>query len=57
MLCPFAAIVPVIELLNPAKPRKRLTEKRAKPIKTRGLKNAADEVNFVFMDAVFVLRL
>ena len=50
-----AAIVPVTDLLNPAKAMTRPTEQSAKPIKTRRLKNAADEVSFVFKVVVFFL--
>src|SRR5205809_3453782 len=46
---PGAAIVPVTDLLNPAKARRRPTEQRAKPTKTRELKKADREVDFVFI--------
>ncbi len=58
-----AADIPVTDLLNPAKARRRPTEQRAKPIRRRELKNppsprlrraGADcEVDFVFIDVVF----
>ena len=46
-----AVIVPVADLLNPAKAITRPPKQRAKPIKMRRLKNAA-LVDFVFMDVV-----
>ena len=42
------AIIPVTDLLNPAKASRRPTEQRANPIKRRELKKAAREVEFVF---------
>jgi prolyl-tRNA editing enzyme YbaK/EbsC (Cys-tRNA(Pro) deacylase) len=52
---PVVAIIPVTELLNPAKASRRPTEQRANPIKRRELKKAAREVEFVFMDVLFFL--
>jgi hypothetical protein len=49
----FVAIVPVTDLLNPAKAKTRPTEQRAKPIKRRELKKADRDVDFVFTDVVF----
>src|SRR5262249_20811635 len=47
-------LVPVADLLSPAKPMKRPTEQRAKPIKRRELKNAA-LVDVVFMMLFFLV--
>ena len=52
---PVVAIIPVTDLLNPAKASRRPTEQRAKPIKRRELKKAAREVDSVFMDVTFFL--
>src|SRR5437016_765611 len=41
------------DLLNPAKARRRPIEQRTKPIKTRGLKKADREVEFVFIRTIF----
>ncbi len=51
----FGAIVSVTDSLNPAKAGRRPTEQRAKPIKTRELKKADREVDFVFIDVGFLL--
>jgi hypothetical protein len=40
---------PVTDLLNPAKTSRRLAEQRANPIKSRELKKAAREAEFVFI--------
>jgi hypothetical protein len=49
---------PLTDLLNPAKASRRPTEQRAKPIpiKTRKLKKAVREVEFVFMDEILSQR-
>jgi len=50
----------VTDSLNPAKARRTPIEQRTKPIKTRGLKKADREADFVFIEAflfVFVLPL
>src|SRR5438067_8884721 len=39
----------VTDLLHPTKPRRRPTEQRTKPIKTRGLKKADREAHFFFI--------
>jgi hypothetical protein len=41
---------PVADLLNPAQASRRPTEQRAKTIKSRELKKAAREVDFVFIE-------
>ena len=51
---PAVAIVPVTDLLNPAK---RPIEQRAKPIKTRRLKKADREVDCFFIDVSFHLGI
>jgi hypothetical protein len=43
------ADIPVTNLLDPAKARRTAIEQRTKPIKTRGLKKADREVEFVFI--------
>ena len=47
--------IPVADLLKPDKVRRRPTEQSVKPIKTRKLKNVADEVHFVFIVVIFFL--
>jgi hypothetical protein len=49
------SLVAVTGLLKPARARIRPPKQRANPVKMRELKNAADEVSFVFMDVVFFL--
>jgi hypothetical protein len=44
------AIIPVTDLLNPAKASRRATEQRAKPIKSRELKKAARPADFLFIE-------
>src|SRR5439155_23111953 len=53
---PVVADIPVTDLLNSIKARRRPIEQRTKPIKTRGLKKADREVKFVFI-GVFILML
>jgi hypothetical protein len=48
-----AADIPVTNLLNPTKASRTPIEQRAKPIKTRGLKKADREVDFVFIEVIF----
>jgi hypothetical protein len=51
----ISGVEPVTDLRNPAKASRRPTEKRANPIKSRELKKAAREVEFVFMDVLLFL--
>ena len=53
----FVAIIPVTDLLNPAKARRRPTEQRIEPTRARGLKKAdreADLMMFFILDFCFL---
>src|SRR5450432_3831976 len=54
-VCIAPADIPVTDLLNPAKARRRPAEQRTKPIKTRGLKKADRDADcFFILDFCFL---